>query len=71
MELSDLTIFCTVVESGGISSAAQQLNRVPSNITSRVKKLEAELNKPLFIREKNRLRVSPAGEQLFDYAKKY
>jgi len=69
MELSDLTIFCKVIETGGISSAAQQLNRVPSNITSRIQKLEAELNKPLFIRERNRLRASPAGNKLFGYAK--
>ncbi|SGZ08765.1 LysR family transcriptional regulator [Moritella viscosa] len=69
MELSDLTIFCAVVETGGISPAAHALNRVPSNITSRVKKLEAELNTALFIREKNRLRPSPTGEQFFTHAK--
>ena len=69
MELSDLTIFCAVVEMGGISPAAHVLNRVPSNITSRVKKLEAELNTDLFIREKNRLRPSPTGEQFFTHAK--
>ena len=69
MELSDLTIFCAVVEMGGISPAAHALNRVPSNITSRVKKLEAELNTDLFIREKNRLRPSPTGEQFFTHAK--
>jgi len=69
MELSDLTIFCAVVDMGGISPAAHALNRVPSNITSRVKKLEAELNTDLFIREKNRLRPSPTGEQFFAHAK--
>ena len=69
MELSDLTIFCAVVDMGGISPAAHALNRVPSNITSRVKKLEAELNTDLFIREKNRLRPSPIGEQFFIHAK--
>lgn len=69
MELSDLTIFCSVVEAGGISPAAHILNRVPSNITSRVKKLESELNTDLFIREKNRLRLSPAGTQFFTHAK--
>jgi DNA-binding transcriptional LysR family regulator len=70
MELSDLRIFKAVVETGGISRAAEMLNRVPSNITARIQKLESELGKNLFIREKNRLRVSPAGEQLFIYAKK-
>ena len=70
MELSDLNIFKTVVETGGISPAAEVLNRVPSNITARIQKLEVELDKKLFIREKNRLRISPAGELLLSYAKK-
>ena len=70
MELSDLKIFCCVIDTGGISPAAKQLNRVPSNVTARIQKLEADLNKLLFIREKNRLRASPAGEKLFRYAKK-
>lgn len=70
VELSDLSVFKAVVESGGISNAASKLNRVPSNVTARIKKLEAELDKPLFIRERNRLRVSPAGEQLFLYAER-
>ena len=70
MELSDLTVFRTVVEAGGVSKAADLLNRVPSNITARIQKLESELDKQLFIREKNRLHISPAGEQLLGYAKK-
>jgi DNA-binding transcriptional LysR family regulator len=69
MELSDLKIFQEVVLSGGITAAAQKLHRVPSNITARIKKLEQELDTPLFLREKNRLRISPAGEQLLPYAK--
>jgi len=70
VEISDLTIFKQVAESGGITSAAQQLNRVPSNITARIQKLEEELGKALFVREKNRLRISVAGEQLLVYADK-
>jgi len=70
MELSDLKIFQEVVLSGGITAAAQKLHRVPSNITARIQKLEQELDTQLFVREKNRLRISPAGEQLLPYAKK-
>ena len=62
MELSDLKVFQQVVLSGGITAAAQKLNRVPSNITARIQKLELQLNTQLFLREKNRLRISPAGE---------
>jgi len=70
MELSDLRIFTQVVNCGGVTAAAQALHRVPSNVTARIKKLEQNLDKKLFIREKNRLRISPAGEQLLPYAEK-
>ena len=69
MELSDLKVFIEVVENGGITRAAARLNRVPSNVTARIKKLEQELGKSLFIREKNRVRISSTGEQLLPYAK--
>lgn len=69
MELSDLRVFQEVAESGGITAAAHKLHRVPSNVTARIQKLEQELNSQLFIRDKNRLRISPAGEQLLPYAK--
>lgn len=68
MELSDLRVFQQVAESGGITRAAEKLNRVPSNVTARIQKLEEELGKPLFLREKNRLRISVAGEQLLGYS---
>ncbi len=70
MELSDLHVFKTVVETGGIIKAANKLHRVPSNVTFRIQKLEQELAQRLFIREKRRLRISPAGEQLLEYADK-
>ena len=68
MELSDLVVFRAVVEEGGITKAAEKLHRVPSNVTARVQKLELELGKQLFLREKKRLRISPAGEILLGYA---
>ncbi len=70
MELSDLRVFQQVAESGGITRAAEKLNRVPSNVTARIQKLEEELGKALFLREKNRLRISVAGEQLLGYTHK-
>ena len=71
MELSDLRVFCTVVEQKGINKAAENLHRVPSNITARIQKLEAELNQTLFFRTKNRLKISPAGEQTVRVRKTY
>jgi len=68
MDLSDLHIFRSVVRAGGVTRAAEQLNRVQSNITTRVRQLEADLGVDLFIREGKRLHLSPAGRLLLDYA---
>lgn len=68
MELSDLTIFRAVVESGGITRAAEKLNRVQSNVTTRIGQLEQDLGVKLFVREGKKLRLSPAGAILLDKA---
>ena len=70
MELSDLHIFRSVVEAGGVTRAAEKLNRVQSNVTTRVRQLESELGVDLFVREGKRLHVSPAGKLLLDYAER-
>ena len=68
MDLADLHIFRSVVQAGGITRAAEKLNRVQSNITTRVRQLEAELGVALFVREGKRLHLSSAGKLLLDYA---
>jgi len=68
MELSDLHIFRTVAESGGITRAAEKLNRVPSNVTTRIGQLEDDLGVKLFVREGRTIRLSPAGAILLEKA---
>src|SRR5258705_7223849 len=68
MELSDLTVFRTVVQAGGITRAAEKLNRVQSNVTTRIRQLEQQLGVELFIRVGKKLHLSPAGQVLLDYA---
>src|SRR5260370_9358987 len=70
MDLSDLHIFRSVVEAGGGARAAEKLNRVQSNVTTRVRQLESELGVDLFVREGKRLHVSAAGKLLLDYAER-
>ncbi|HTT48581.1 MAG TPA: LysR substrate-binding domain-containing protein [Pseudolabrys sp.] len=70
MDLADLRIFRSVVEEGGITRAAAKLNRVQSNVTTRVRQLEEDLGVGLFIREGKRLHLSPTGKVLLDYADK-
>jgi len=68
MDLADLRIFRSVVQEGGITRAAARLNRVQSNVTTRVRQLEQDLGVDLFIREGKRLHLSPTGKVLLDYA---
>jgi DNA-binding transcriptional LysR family regulator len=70
MDLSDLLIFQTVAEEGGIVKAAVRLHRVQSNVTTRIKQLEASMGVELFFRNKQRLHLSPQGETLLVYADK-
>jgi DNA-binding transcriptional LysR family regulator len=70
MDLSDLLIFKTVAEEGGIVKAAGRLHRVQSNVTTRIKQLEASVGVELFFRDKQRLYLSPQGQLLLSYANK-
>ncbi len=62
MDFVALQIFKAVADHGGISAAARKLHRVQSNVTTRIRQLEASLGTRLFIREKRRLVLSPTGE---------
>lgn len=66
--LDALQIFKTVAEQGGITKAAAKLNRVQSNVTTRVKQLEAQLGTQLFLRQNRKLTLSPEGRLLLSYA---
>jgi DNA-binding transcriptional LysR family regulator len=70
MDLVALQIFKAVAEAGGITKAAARLHRVQSNITTRVKQLEARLGTALFHRHKRRLALSPEGRTLLAYAER-
>ncbi|MBZ2398604.1 LysR family transcriptional regulator [Erwinia amylovora] len=70
MDLTQLKMFCAVADCGSMARAAQQLHRVPSNLTTRLRQLEEELGGNLFIREKQRLRLSPMGHNFLCYARR-
>ncbi|MCL2898713.1 LysR family transcriptional regulator [Brenneria tiliae] len=67
MNSASLRLFKAVAETGSIVGAAKRLHCVSSNVTTRLKQLEANLNVSLFIREKNRLYITPEGEHLLHY----
>ena len=70
VEFKDLEIFQMVAKKGTITGAAKELSYVQSNITARIKKLEAELNTPLFNRHNRGMTLTPEGKKLLVYCEK-
>jgi len=70
IDLDSLHIFRTVAMEGGVIRAAQKLNRVQSNVTTRVKQLEQRLGRSLFRKQGRGLVLSPEGELLLSYAQR-
>lgn len=70
MELSDLLTFSVVARLGGITRAADELNTVQSNVTQRIKALEAETGTALFERHSRGMTLTGAGRRLLPYAQR-
>jgi DNA-binding transcriptional LysR family regulator len=70
MDFVELQIFKAVAEQGGITKAAASLNRVQSNVTTRVKQLEERVGVKLFHRKGRRLILSSEGKVLLAYAER-
>ena len=67
IDLESLKIFRTVVDEGGVVRAANKLNRVQSNVTTRIRQLEEHLGTRLFRREGRSIRLSAEGHTLLAY----
>ncbi len=68
MDAADLRVFEAVARLGGMNRAAGELNTVQSNVTQRIRQLEAELAAPLFQRHARGVALTPAGRRLLPYA---
>jgi DNA-binding transcriptional LysR family regulator len=68
MDIADLKVFDAVARLGGMNRASVELNTVQSNITSRIKALEADIGCPLFERRPRGVVLTAAGRRLLPYA---
>lgn len=68
MDLRQLRHFVAVAQDLHFSKAAQRINIVQSALSSSVAALEQELGVRLFYRTTRQVRLTPAGEALFDKA---
>lgn len=70
MDAWDFQVFAAVAKEGGMTKAAEALHTVQSNVTKRIRLLEAELGTTLFHRRRTGIALTTAGEQLLPYAEK-
>ena len=70
LDLRALEIFRAVATEGSISKAAAKLNRVQSNVSTRIKQLETQLGKDLFLRQNRGLDLTADGELLLSYTER-
>ncbi len=70
MDIASLEVFQAVVRQGGVSKAAAQLNRVQSNVSTRIRQLEDHLGEALFLRDNKRMTLTDAGHNLLPYAER-
>src|SRR4051795_9053895 len=71
VELTDLMTFSAVARTGGITRAAEELNTVQSNVTQRVKALEAEIGAALFERHSRGMTLPGAGRRLLPWPRRW
>ena len=68
MELEQLRIFCAAAESGSLSRAASALYISHSTVSRAVSALEASVGAELFSRDSRGVRLTEAGQVLFEGA---
>ena len=64
-----LRSFVAILEYGGFTQAGEVLGRSQAAISLQIKKLEGQLDKPLFDRSSQAIRLTAAGETLMEYAR--
>lgn len=68
MDIKVFKTFVAVADNKHFGRAAEQLYITQAAVSARIKQLEEFYTSPLFIREKNNLTLTPAGESLLPFA---
>jgi len=67
--LRDLDIFLRAAEAGSLSAAASHLDLTPAAASAAIKRLEAELDSPLFVRSTRSLRLTAEGQVFLQHCR--
>ncbi len=68
MDINVARTFLEIVKTGSFVSAAANLNVTQTAVSARIKVLEEQLDRKVFIRNKAGARLTPAGDQFFRFA---
>src|SRR3954471_24946760 len=68
MDINVARTFLEVVKTGSFVNAATNLNLTQTAVSARIRVLEQNLDRQVFIRNKAGARLTPAGEQFFRFA---
>ncbi|WP_433503667.1 LysR family transcriptional regulator [Pseudonocardia halophobica] len=67
--LRRLSVFCLVVDAGGVTRAAEQLLVAQPSVSGQLRSLERSLGATLFVRSGGGLVLTEAGERVYQWAK--
>ncbi|MBD2795019.1 HTH-type transcriptional activator IlvY [Xenorhabdus sp. 18] len=68
MDLRDLKLFLHLAESCHFGRSAKAMHVSPSTLSRQIQRLEELLGHPLFLRDNRTVKLTPAGEQLRQFA---
>lgn len=68
MDIELARTFLAIVAAGSFARAAERLNVSQTTVSARVRTLEEQLRRPLFVRNKTGASLTPAGEQFLRHA---
>jgi LysR family transcriptional regulator, flagellar master operon regulator len=68
MDIELAGIFLEIVSTGSFVRASERLNVGQTTVSARMRLLEQQLGRSLFVRNKSGAALTPAGERFFRYA---
>ncbi|MHA6646149.1 LysR family transcriptional regulator [Mesorhizobium sp. A623] len=68
MDIELARTFVEIVSTGSFIRAAERLNVAQTTVSARIRNLEQQLGRPLFVRHKGGASLTPAGEQFLRHA---
>jgi len=71
MDIDRARTFLEIVRSGSFFKAAERLHVTQTTVSARIRTLEEEIGRQLFIRNRNGARLTPAGQQFERFAQSF